>query len=34
MEQGSLEELKEVGIATGFLFNNIKNPGNEMEGIL
>lgn len=29
MEQRSLEELKKVGIATGFLFINIKNPGSE-----
>ncbi len=29
MEQRSLEELKKVGITTGFLFININNPGSE-----
>lgn len=29
MEQRSLMELKKIGISTGFLFINIKNPGSE-----
>lgn len=30
MEQRSLEELKRVGITSGFLFININNPGSEV----
>lgn len=29
MEQRSLEELRRVGITTGFLFINVNNPGSE-----
>jgi ribosomal protein S18 acetylase RimI-like enzyme len=29
LEQRSLEELKKVGISTGFLFININNPGSQ-----
>ena len=29
MEQRSLEELKKVGISTGFLFINVNNPGSQ-----
>nr|WP_309245162.1 GNAT family N-acetyltransferase [Clostridium sp. CF012] len=29
MEQRSLEELKKIGIITGFLFININNPGSK-----
>ena len=29
LEQRSLEELKKVGISTGFLFINVNNPGSQ-----
>lgn len=29
MEQRSIQELKKVGITTGFLFINVNNPGSE-----
>ncbi len=29
MEQRSLEELKKIGINTGFLFVNVNNPGSK-----
>lgn len=29
MEERSLEELRKIGIKTGFLFINTKNPGSE-----
>lgn len=29
MEERSLAELKKIGITTGFLFINVKNPGSE-----
>lgn len=29
MEERSLEELKKLGISTGFLFINVNNPGSK-----